>query len=374
MKKACIILIALALLALSVPTFAEPPAAGSFHAWNQGNLFPYYKIGSADAVWGWGPQWDSAPGPDQEWTFAYDGTNYGFNGTFEFGGDQFVLGSTNGGQPLSWFGTYYKFGELAKVTIGKPRVSDYTEFSQMEGNNVAARFMDSDWGALLQLFPVTGLSIGAVAYVPNVNAATTTFKVADIGKNFGLAASYAIPNIAKISVDWRTIAFANAGGGAGVPDTPTAVGPTQLLGLGLNVSALKGFGLNAGFQMNMSNLNTPTKLFVSASTGMIAPISIALDFALAKAANTFYAVEGDVSLPLMNSWSVGARIGYDTGVGWFNQGVGDWNGFELWPYITKAFDNGSSFKVGFVYASGSTATGATKLAVTAVPVIYVWAF
>jgi len=200
MKKAWIFLIAMALLAFSMPIFADAPAAGSFHAWNQGNLFLYWQQGSASSTWGWGPQWDVVPGLDQEWTFSYDGNNYGFNATFEFGGDAFGSGT---GIPaaISWFATYYKFGDLVKVTIGKPRFNDYTEFSQIEGNNYK-RFGDSDWMAIAQLFPTPGASIAAAFYVPGVDAYGNT-NSADYAKNFGIAGSYAIPNMVSIKAMYR---------------------------------------------------------------------------------------------------------------------------------------------------------------------------
>ncbi len=106
---------------------------------------------------------------DQEWTFSYDGNNYGFSGTFEFGGGFFggnTIGPTSpGGGALSWFATYYKFGDIVKVTIGRPRFNDYTEFSQIEGNNFK-RFGDSDYMGIVQVFPVPGASIAAALYVP----------------------------------------------------------------------------------------------------------------------------------------------------------------------------------------------------------------
>jgi len=201
-----------------MPIFADAPAAGSFHAWNQGNLFPYYSVGGAAGGWGWGPTWDtnSAQGIDQEWTFSYDGNNYGFSGTFEFGGGFFgVDGATSpGGGALSWFQTYYKFGDIAKVTIGRPRFNDYTEFSQVEGNNFK-RFGDSDYMAIVQVFPVAGASIAAALYVPYIYADTTgsanyilnqaslATVSPDYGSNFGLAASYAVPNLVSIKLMGR---------------------------------------------------------------------------------------------------------------------------------------------------------------------------
>ncbi len=68
-------------------------------------------------------------------------------------------------QPISWFATYYKFGDLVKVTIGKPRFNDYTDFTVIEGQNFK-RFGDSDFMGILQLFPTTGLTVAAASVHP----------------------------------------------------------------------------------------------------------------------------------------------------------------------------------------------------------------
>ena len=49
--------------------------------------------------------------------------------------DNFGNDALTGVANISWFSTYYKFGDLVKLRIGKPRFNDYTEFSQVEGNN-----------------------------------------------------------------------------------------------------------------------------------------------------------------------------------------------------------------------------------------------
>ena len=56
MKKALVVLLALTCLGAAAFADMAAPTAGSFHAWNQGNLFPYYSIGSTAASMGWGPQ------------------------------------------------------------------------------------------------------------------------------------------------------------------------------------------------------------------------------------------------------------------------------------------------------------------------------
>jgi len=259
MKKAWIFLIVLALLAFSMPIFADTmaaPTAGSFHAWNQGNLFPYYSVGGANAGWGWGPTWDVPPaqGIDQEWAFSYDGNNYGFSATFEFGGGFFVTGSTSpGGGAVSWFQTYYKFGDVAKVTIGRPRFNDYTEFSQVEGNNWK-RFGDSDYMAILQVFPVPGASIAAALYVPYTAADTTGSAnyilnqlsvptiSPDYADNFGLAASYAVPNLVSVKVMGRA-SEGKYGAGNNV---------SEYISGSFNISAVKGVVVNGAVQAQLN--------------------------------------------------------------------------------------------------------------------------
>ena len=89
MRKAWLLLLVVALTAVSVSAFADTAPAAGWTAWNQGNFYPYASLNGATAVAGWGPNYDGAgPGAggiDQEWTFAYSGKNYGFNATAEWG-------------------------------------------------------------------------------------------------------------------------------------------------------------------------------------------------------------------------------------------------------------------------------------------------
>jgi len=373
MKKAWIFLIALALLAFSMPIFADAPAAGSFHAWNQGNFYPVFVWGSNSATSGWGPSWDNVKSIDQEWTFSYDGNNYGFNATFEFGGDNFA----NTGNPataapsISWFATYYKFGDLVKVTLGKPRFNDYTDFSVIEGQNFK-RFGDSDFMGIFQVFPTPGLTLAAALYTPDVGAVANAMAgvSGDYGNNFGVAASYAAPNLASVKVLYRA-SEATLGGAA-----------TKLVSGSVNVSAMKGLTAEAGVQADISNSsNTVLMAWLSGGTTMFAPLTVNADLALKNSSSpsqTAYFAEIQGEYVVMAPWSLGVQLGYDGGsatgvkVGWYGGGSGDWTGLQIWPYVKAAFDNGSSLKVGFVYASADSA-GASN-AVIAVPIIYVWAF
>jgi len=378
MKKAWIFLIALALLAFGMPIFADAPAAGSFHAWNQGDFYPVFAWGSNSASSGWGPTWDGSgttgTGIDQEWTFSYDGNNYGFNATFEFGMDQFAspVGSTNG-SALSWFATYYKFGDLVKVTIGRPRFNDYTDFTVIEGQNFK-RFGDSDFMGIVQVFPTTGLSIAAALYSPEAWAWANAMadSSADYGDNFGIAASYAVPNVATVKVLYR------ASEGV-LGSTSTA---TKLVSGSVSVSAMKGLTAMGGVQANISNSSdTIITAWLSGGYTAMAPLTINADLAIVNnqsPSQTAYFAEVQGEYVVMAPWSFGVQLGYDGGstdgvhVGWFDGGGNEWSGLQIWPYMKAAFDNGSYFKVGFVYASKDR-NGASN-AVIAVPIIYVWAF
>jgi hypothetical protein len=395
MKKAWIFLIALALLAFSMPIFADSmaPAAGSFHAWNQGDFFPYFATGSNTASSGWGPTWDSVKGIDQEWTFSYDGNNYGFNATLEFGMDNFgnvTVGSlATGYNPsaalaqISWFGTYYKFGDIAKVTIGKPRFNDYTDFTAIEGQNFA-RFGDSDFTGILQLFPASGASIAAALYSPNTGIGAVGNSAAgvgaDLGNNFGVAASYAVPNVAAVKVMYK--AREQVLGDTGVQGPPVNSAFQRVVSGSVSYSGMKGSTAIVGAQADISDSNnTVITAFLTGSTTTMAPLTLAADLAIKNSASpsqTAYFVEVQGEYVVAAPWSFGVQVGYDGGsatgvkVGWYDGGAGEWTGFELWPYMKANFDNGSYFKVGFVYASADS-TGASN-AVIAVPIVYVWVF
>ena len=210
--------------------------------------------------------------------------------------------------------------------------------------------------AILQLFPVSGLSIAAALYMPSGAQAVAAVNAAggvspDYGSNFGIAAAYAMPDLLSVKLMYRTNETTMGA-------TATAV---KLFSAGVNVSAVKGLTLNGDVQANLSNSsNTVISGFVSVGTSMFAPLTAAVDVAVVNSSSpsaTNYAIEANLEYTVMAPWAVGANIGYDSGsatgghVGWFNQGVGDWTGFEIYPYVKASFDNGSSVKIGVVYAT-----------------------
>jgi hypothetical protein len=366
MRKAWLLLLVVALTAVSVSAFAD----GAWTAWNQGNFYPYISFNSNPGIAGWGPNYDANGGIDQEWTFAYAGKNYGFNMTTEFGNTPgAVAGSASqafGG--ISWFGTWFKLFDMVKVTLGMPRIGDYQQFTNIEGANFA-RFGDSDWGAYVQVTPIENLSIGLVDYVPGISATSAPGASPVLfGNGFGAAVMYTLPNVVVLQAQYKAIS--------------TAAGDKKAAQAGFNLTAMKGLGVNGAVNLDFSSAaQLAIGVLLSAKLAMD-PITVALDARLSSAAAFHYGVEAQLEYA-MGMWSLGAQIGYDEGVGLFNGNVGDWGGFELYPYVKAGFDNGSSLKIGFLYASGmgtaggfATWNGVTtaQKSVIAVPIVYVWAF
>jgi hypothetical protein len=156
MKKTSVILVALLLLLAGVSLSAE----GKWTNWSEGILYPFYKVGDADATAGWGPiDWASAGGATgqyAEWTFAWDGDNLGFTATLAFDGKDFAL--------LNRFGIYYKFfNNMLKLTMGAPRI-EYRYTTKIEGGGVT-RLINGDYGAVLEATPIQGMSVGEDLYV-----------------------------------------------------------------------------------------------------------------------------------------------------------------------------------------------------------------
>lgn len=352
MKKAALILVALLLL-VGVSLSAE----GKWTNWGEGIMYPIYKLGSADLTAGWGPVgWAPAganaaanPSLYQQWDFAYDGDNFGFLAELEFNGSDFATA-------LHHFGVYFKPFDMLKITMGAPRISDYKVGTFIEGAHTG-RVMDGTYGAIVQLMPVDGLSVGAAVYVPNADPSTFTM---DWEKAFGFAASYAIPNIATVLAQARL-------------DQEWVEGT-------VDVKALQGIGLMASFKYDWTAGEEGIYALASAK-GTVGPVNLALDAGLKNNVGTLFdtmafAADVNAQYAINMTWALGATIGFDNGAGVVGSGEGTpGNGISLFPYV-KAMFGDSYLKVGFVYAGGYDARDslAAADAVIAVPVLYVISF
>jgi len=337
MKKASVILVALVLLFASMSL----PAEGKWTNWGEGILYPFYKVGDADAVADWGPDgWAPAGdgGPYNEWAFGYDGENYGFTAVWAFEGKSLDAAS------LHRFAAWYKPFDMLKITLGAPRVADYRLATKVEGAGYT-RLMNGDYGMALQLMPIEGLSLGAAMYVDPAPLAL------DLGNNFGLGASYTFPDIAKVVAQFRS--------------------DIEEISVGADITALEGIGLVVAYAVNWSLADLAHSAFVSASMGL-GPVNLKADAAMT------YMTQFDVGVVVngefaMDKLALGASIGYDTAAVIVGSGEGTPGaGFSLFPYVKANFANDSYLKAGFVYASGNDLNGNT--AIMGIPILYVVAF
>jgi hypothetical protein len=344
MKKASLILVALLLL-VGVSLSAE----AKWTNWGEGIMYPLYKVGDADATAGWGPGWNGT-GADQEWEFDYDGDNVGFYARFGFGGkDIDVL-------PLLRYAVYFQPFDMLKVTMGAPRISDYRAATFIAGAHTG-RVIDGDYGAVVQLMPVEGLSAGAVVYIPSVDPAVGTV---DWGQAFGFGASYALPNIATVYGSARL--------------------DNEWFNVSVDVTALQGIGLMASFAYDWTAGEEGMYVLASAKAG-VGPVNVALDAGLKNNVGTAFdtmafAADVDAQYGLNDMWTVGAMVGYDNGVGLVGSGENTPGvGFSLFPYVKAGFGD-SYLKLGFVYASGYDARDslAQADAIIAIPIMYVISF
>jgi len=350
MKKASLILVALLLL-VGVSLSAE----GKWTNWGEGIMYPLYKVGDADATAGWGPVGWGA-GTDaaiyQEWHFAFDGDNFGYEAMLNFNGEDTAVS-------LHHFNVYFQPFDMLKVTMGAPRINDYRWTSFIEGNDGYGRVNNGTYGAVVQVMPVEGLSVGALVYVPNMDPALATSTV-EWDKAFGFGASYSMMNVGTFYAQARL--------------------DSEFFNVGVDITALEGVGLGAYFGYDWTDGADSMRVIASAKAGL-GPVNLALDAGLqtnqGTAADTLvFGADVDAKYPLSDMWTVGATVGYDNGLGLVGGGAGTPGvGFSLFPYVKAGFGD-SSLTLGFIYASGYDAhdSVATADAVIALPIMYVISF
>lgn len=372
MKKALMVLFVLAFVGAAA--FAD---GGKFTAWNQGDVYLYTSIGGGAGTVGWGPTWDyttansNGPGPDQEWGFGWDGKNIGFSATIEFGGTP-LLGSNGSSY---WFGTYYKFGDLVKLTLGAPRI-DYRTGDYIEGIQPYNRLVEAQYSVTAEIYPMSGLTVGLAMYVPNnegsianvfgANWTALTGAVgaggwqgvasataADYANNIGVVAQYALPNLGTFTLQYRRAGTSGTNNGQ--------------LGIGAVISAVKNIGIAASAGINLDTTTTITAM--GSVNAAFAPLTVQATGAYSTGSSSF-AAEAKVEYA-MGTYAAGAQIGYDDGKGiaLLNQACGSWDGFQVYPYAKANFDGGY-IQLGVVYATGANGHSS----VIAVPIQYSWSF
>jgi hypothetical protein len=331
-------------------------AQGKFSAWNQGNLYLYNQVGSTTPSYGWGPDWNNTKGIDQEWTFSYSGKDYGFSGTIEFGMSDIMQSE------LGWFETHYKFDKFAVLTIGKPRMEDYTVNTDIEGA-FNERFGNKRFGAALQVTPIQGLSVGIFTQVPTSGVFAKTFNGTswqvigtaapiDYKNNLVGGASYALPKFGNVMAQYSSI--------------------TKSASVGVRTSIVPKVHIIADYEIGLADTSALTHRLIASAGSSLGPVTLDSDFIYKYAASvSMFAGEAQAEWD-SGPYAIGLRLGYDDGKGadLFSHALGSWDGYEIYPYMAKNFDNGSSVNLGIVYATG--ANGHSSL--ISVPLIYVWCF
>lgn len=370
MRKVVILLVVFAVIGTAA--FAD----GKFTAWDYGLAFLYAQVGSGSAQAGWGPNFDApkGDGPDNEWAFSYDGKGYGFSAALEF-----ALALTAGGQPglgigatsWQWWGTYFKpFGDVLKITLGAPRI-DYVQWTYIEGYGAYTRYINSDLSVTAEIKPVTGLTIGLTEFIPwnglpgNNLGMAGTGEPMDFGNNFGLLASYTMDNLGTFTAQYKRQDSAPA----------AATLTSSELGIGVAISAIKNFAVNAAFGLRTDAAQDSLIGFSASAKVTMSPLWVAADVAYKEMTTSLnsFAIEGAAEYDI-GMLGVGAQIGYDDGNGVALIGElanGSWAGFELQPYVAANFDNGSYIRLGIVYASGAGPTGSPQSnSLIAIPITY----
>lgn len=360
MRKALILLVAFAVLGGAA--FAD----GKFTAWNQGNLFLFGQLGAragtpATTFAGWGPSWDKPnTGVDQEWSFGWDGTNIGFSGTFEFG--NMSLGQPAGA--TNWFGTYFKFADIVKLTIGAPRIV-YRQYDYIEGATATSRFVNGEYSAAIEVMPIKGLTVGFVQYI--ANAAGTELTTHD-SPNAWEYISTAIPGD-YFSHMGLGVLYSMEGFGTFMAQYKSS---DKALGVGATVTSIKDVGISLSTSFGFPTTTTTTISAILGLQAVMAPFTVAATAGLyvPNATTSAFAIEAKVEYA-MGMYAFGILGGYDDGkgVGLFNQQCATWDGPEVYPYVKANFDGGY-VQLGVVYAGGAN----NHSSLIAIPIVYSWSF
>jgi hypothetical protein len=404
MKKTLVVFLALVWVGAMAFADTAPAPQGQFHAWNEGQYIIVGSLEGGPVTTGWGPGWDKVGGLDQEWTFKYDGQSFGFDATIEFGSADFanVAGwSIYGVDPLSWFGTYFNFSKWAKLYVGKPRFNDYSFLSYINGSPTEQRLMDSQWGANLQFFPLTGLALQVTGFVPPATISASGPHL-NFGANFSAGAKYSVPDLGAVFAYYKAIQNDNTTGvqtyGA---SNDATIENKMYVDVGLQYVGMPKLGIQGEVAYDFSNVggsatgvDHPLAVYVGATTSMIDNTKLSLDaflHSISGSGVTSYTVfsleaNGQYDFPKGMGWGVGLNLGYDGGAGGFNGGNGETPlagyagaGFLLQPYVVYTADGGAAnVKVSFLYVSGGVnneATGNVKTKASwGIPIVYTWSF
>ncbi len=305
------------------------------------------------------------PGIDQEWEFAYHGKNYGFYADLEFGMDNFgnVVNGVGQGQgvagenaSINRFATWYDVAPgLVRVEIGKPRAGR-APGGFADGGSMGQFYLNSQFGADIQLLPTKGFSATVFSMIPEGTVAT------DYADSLTFVADYNMANVFDLNAMYSTINDEFTGG-----VTVTAVKPATIV-LAWDLNTLSGTKMNTWASVGgtfVPNLYLALDLdYYSYSTGSVSS----------------FGAEAKAEYTLTPMYAIGARVGYSdgNGNGLWGCNLGDIlneGGVLVYPYVKANFDNGSYVSLGVSYESGAgTNAGVPGVSALQIPLSYVWSF
>lgn len=338
MKRVLVVMLALVMGAGLL--FAADQAPSKWSAYVEGWLIFADQAGRV----GMGPSWasDSATnaadpaiggevGQFTDLTLSYAEPNMGFSFVDEFNSNDFG-DPTKGLRNMS--GWLSMFDGKAKLTAGLVRDASYRPASYIEGAAAFTRLGNAEWGMLLQLFPVKGLSLGTFGMFPQAMTA------ADYANMFGFGASYDIPSVATLYASYRMQdSFVN---------TTTTGTLTDEIGAAVRLNMIKGLPVLVAWNMDMYTIAKTLNSFIVSTTYTMGPMNFMLDAKLQYQTAFDVAVEAQAAYKLNSTFSLGANLGYATAglVGYATDGGGVAQ-ILLYPWVVVNVGSASFLELGF---------------------------
>lgn len=369
--------------AQTAPTASAPAPVGEIHTSITGIFYPAYATNSSDIVNGWGPSWAGNGGTynDAKVTYTSAAKDYGFYADSHFSLDYV-------GAQLYDIAAWYKFVDKVKLTLGKINNGEYSEFSQLAGDQLESKFFNQEFGALVQVYPTSPLSVAFAYYTPGTAATSSpaTQTSTNIADNFGLALSYKIGDAGIVHAFYKATGSKVTSSGDNL----------KLFDVGGNYAPAKEWYFSAAYEYDFSTIagastaNSINSIYLGTKYTGFTNIVVTVDYHVntGKKANadtkTYNYIEGAVEYDFPNSpLAVGLQGGYDSGMGnsysWqgnsLNGGSDDFvylvGGAEIYPYVQYNFAS-ASVRAGYLYLTGGidNGVGGTTKAAWAVPITY----
>jgi hypothetical protein len=346
MKRALVVLLALVMGAGLLFAADQAPPKWGYYMEGWANL--YDQDGNAFL----GPNWttDAATGQYNNLSFSYAEPTMGLSFLVEF--DSNAAWSNNIRNLSGWMQVL----PILKVTAGRVRDGSYRPTSYVEGTSVVTRILNAEWGLLLQLMPVKGLSVGAAVKFPEV--ATPQ----DYVDNIGLGVSYDVANIGMFYLNWRSM--------------DSGVSPAlkeNEFGAAAKISAIKALPLYLSFAMSLYDVNDPMIAVLFSTKYVMGDLSVLLDakFQYQSGAATEFQYGNELSVQYaMKPYTLGLNVGYGNMA--FATGA-NLGGLFVYPWASMAVGSASSLKLGFILDTDGDDAGADVLK-WSIPLRYIFSF